>query len=112
MPFVCWRLLIGELDIEFNVGMTGGDEDDDDDDEEDEDDDDDEEDDDDDDDEDKDEGVDELITLIFELPFKLVDEFVAFKAANSAMFSLFFAFNSLATLAFCFLDILPNFTAI
>ena len=44
-----------------------------------------------------------------------VDEFEFVPAPPFAImnsrFSLFFAFNSLATLAFCFLDIRPNFTA-
>lgn len=59
----------------------------------------------DDDDEEEDEDDDDGHVLPFPvpLPFRL--------AMYSARFSLFLALSSLATLAFCFFDMRPNFTA-
>ena len=56
------------------------------------------------DDEDDDEDEDEEDDVLPVLP-------LPFKAMYSKRFSLFLAFSSLATLAFCFFDIRPNLTA-
>lgn len=61
------------------------------------------------DDEDDDDDDDEL--FIFALLNEVLDgDWPAF-ILNSFMFSMFLAFNSLATFAFCFLDMRPNLTA-
>jgi len=63
-----------------------------------------------DDDEDDDEDNDDELFILALLKEVLEGDWPAF-ILNSFMFSLFFAFNSLATFAFCFLDMRPNLTA-